>query len=106
MDFRDNEINEFLDDGIRSDCIRERSFDTDFDRIMGESAPSSRPVINIDSWGKSEPVTSIFSGAPMPTPDVEPEYRPATAPEQKRANVVDRIPVIERAALNCKEKAL
>ena len=40
-------------------------------------------AIDINNPGKGTPVTSIFAESPMPEPDVDPEYRPATVPKKK-----------------------
>ncbi len=110
IDHLDTQTNNFLDDGIRGDCIRERSAADIFNDSVSESRyhiaeAKRRPVINIDSWGKSTPVTSIFDGAPEPE-SLEPESRPMTAPEQRKSDLVNRYPIIAQASLNCKEKAL
>lgn len=99
IDHLDTKTNDFLENGTRGnvitaipDCVRDFISDRGLvyigpgaNRIPEPS--SSRPVINIDSWGKSTPVDSIFAESPLPEP--EPIVRPATVPKKVRNKLVE-----------------
>lgn len=83
MDHLDTQTNQFLENGTRGNVITARSFDTDFDRVMGsDMAPCGRPAINMDSWEQTTPITSLFDVLPpVPADSVAAEGRPMTKRE-------------------------
>ena len=97
IDHLDTQTNDFLENGTRGDTIHMRTFNTDFDYVIGGVRPQSK-VINMDSW-ESTPVTSIFDCSD----DVDElglESTPASIAVEARRKESLSIDVIRQAAIS------
>ncbi|MEE8289741.1 MAG: hypothetical protein V3R25_10055 [Nitrosomonadaceae bacterium] len=103
MNFRDNELNDHLENGTTCNVIPARSFTSDFD-FLELSPPCSMhsKVIDMSAW-KKHPVTSIFDHSDSVDELGREEYR-ACEPNKPKATSADTYKWVEDAVVAVQER--